>query len=85
MDIFICLVFFVFSDKVKLYGFGKHGDFSYGIYLYGFLVQQLVILAFHGQMSNTLNYVITLPIAIVCGVLSYKLIEYPCMQLKNKI
>lgn len=75
---------FAFSKTIRLYNFGKYGDFSYGIYLYGFLIQQLVIRAFHGQMSNTLNYMILLPIAILCGVLSYKLVEKPCMDLKKK-
>lgn len=75
---------FAYSERIRLYNFGKYGDFSYGIYLYGFLVQQLVIRAFHGQMSNTLNYLISLPIAIICGIISYKIIEKPCMKLKSR-
>jgi peptidoglycan/LPS O-acetylase OafA/YrhL len=76
---------FSFSKKIKFYHFGKYGDFSYGIYLYGFLIQQLVMIYFHGSMNNTLNYMISLPIAVMCGIASYFCIEKPCMNLKNKI
>lgn len=80
------LVFYIaFNEKIKLHNFGKYGDFSYGIYIYGFLIQQLVVLAFHGKMDNTINYLISIPIAIICGILSYHLIEKPCINLKKYI
>lgn len=75
---------FTFNKRVKFYNFDKYGDFSYGIFLYGFLVQNIVMIAFHGQMSNTLNYLISLPIAILCGVLSHKLVKKSCMNFKNR-
>lgn len=80
------IIFYIaFGKNIKLHNFGKYGDFSYGIYIYGFLIQQLVIMAFHGKMSNTLNFLISLPIAIICGVLSYYLVEKPCMSFKKYI
>lgn len=77
------LFYLAFSKKIKLQNFGKYGDFSYGIYIYGFLIQQLLIMAYHGKMSNTLNYLIALPIAVGMGVFSYHLVEKPCMKLKK--
>lgn len=77
------LFYFSLSKRIKLYNFGKYGDFSYGIYIYGFLIQQLVIMFFHGNMSNTLNYMISLPIAIILGALSFHVIETPFLKLKN--
>ena len=78
------LVFYIaFNNKIKLQNFGKYGDFSYGIYIYGFLIQQLVIMAYGGKMSNTLNYLISLPIAIFMGYLSYHFIEKRFSKLKN--
>ncbi len=75
---------FAFNKRIRFYGFDKYGDFSYGIFLYGFLVQNIVTIIFNRPMSNILNYLISLPIAIICGVISYKLVEKPCMDLKRK-
>lgn len=74
---------FAFSNKIKLYRFGKYGDFSYGIYIYGYLIQQIIIMFFNGQMTSTLNYIIAIPIAIVCGLLSYHLVEEKCLKFKK--
>lgn len=76
---------FAFSTKIKLYNFGKYGDFSYGVFLYGLLVQKLVISIVHGQMNGLLNYVISLPLAVLCGIVSYKLIEHPVTNFKKRI
>ncbi len=71
--------------KIKLYNFAKFGDFSYGIYIYGFLIQQLVVMSYNGHMSNTLNYIISVPLSIIMGAISYHFIERPCMNLKRVI
>lgn len=76
---------FAFNNNIKLNNFGKFGDFSYGIYLYGFVIQQILIVLNHGKMDNVVNFIIAFPIAILCGVLSYKFIEKPCMNLKRKL
>lgn len=75
---------FAFNPKVKLNNFGKYGDFSYGIYLYGFFIQQILIILNNGKMDNVLNFILALPIAILCGILSYYLIEKPCIRLKTR-
>ncbi len=84
----ICLtyiVFFIaFSSRVKLYNFAKYGDFSYGIYIYGFLIQQVLIYLFNGKMNNVLNLLLSVPIAILCGFISWHLIEKRCLELKMK-
>lgn len=79
------MFYFAFSKNINLNNFGKFGDFSYGIYIYGFLIQQLVIMAFGGKISNTLNYIISLPITICIGFISYHLIEKRFMNLKKYI
>jgi peptidoglycan/LPS O-acetylase OafA/YrhL len=50
------------------------GDYSYGIYIYGFVVQQLVVEAFptHGPLFNM---GVSAPIAIAAGFVSWELIE----------
>lgn len=78
------LIFYLaYCPKIQLQNFSKYGDFSYGIYIYGFMIQQVVIKIFGGNMSNTLNWIISLPIAIVCGVLSWHLVEKRFLVLKK--
>ena len=59
------------------------GDISYGVYLYGFPVQQgvsmLLPIAFLGPW---VNFLIALPIVIVLSVFSWKLVERPVLKLK---
>jgi len=79
------LLHLAFNKRIKFQNFGKYGDFSYGIYLYGFLIQQLVIMYFNGKISYTLNYLMSFLIALVMGIVSYHYIEKPCMSLKRLV
>ena len=60
----------------------KLGDMSYGTYLYGFLVQQII-----AQMIGTLgahwtNFLVSAPITLMLGFLSWRLVEKPAIALK---
>lgn len=78
------LIFYLaYCPKIKLQNFSKYGDFSYGIYIYGFMVQQVVIKIAGGEMNNILNWIISLPIAILCGMLSWHLVEKRFLALKK--
>lgn len=60
----------------------KFGDFSYGIYLWGFVVQQTLMHFFHfNQMQLMLS---SIPITYVCGALSWHLVEKHALRLKMK-
>lgn len=78
------LFYFTFSSKIRLHNFAKYGDFSYGIYLFGWPIQQLVTLylgkqiGFYGTLFTSIAFVI--PIAF----LSWHLVEKPALSLKNK-
>lgn len=63
---------------------GKHGDFSYGIYLYGFLFQQIVNKLGHGQLSPWENTLLSFPPTLIFAVLSWHLVEKPMLSLKPK-
>jgi len=60
------------------------GDYSYGIYLFGWPIQQLVHAAFP-EMGARGNWLIALPLAAGFGALSWYLVEKPCIQLGKKI
>ncbi len=78
------IIFYIaFCKRIKLQNFSKYGDFSYGIYIYGFMIQQCVVRLFGGRMDAKVNVLIALPIAIICGVLSWHIIEKRCLALKT--
>lgn len=59
--------------------FGKYGDFSYGIYIYAFPVQQFVIYlitkSLLGPMSWWVVFLVSFPVTLLFAVASWHLIE----------
>lgn len=62
-----------FARSVKL-----PGDYSYGVYLYGWPAQQ-VVYALFPSWNPLLNAVLSILIALVLAVLSWHFIEHPCL------
>lgn len=62
----------------------RFGDFSYGLYLYAFPVQQLVI-DLWGVQDAAVNFAAVLAITLVLAVLSWHLVERPSLALKDRI
>lgn len=58
-----------------LSNFARHGDFSYGVYLYSFFIQQVLVQAFHGTVSPLRLFWVSLPISLLIGILSWHGIE----------
>lgn len=58
-------------------------DYSYGIYLYGFVVQQMLTDVFP-DWSNYLNVIVAAPIAVLVAALSWHFVELPCLQLARR-
>jgi peptidoglycan/LPS O-acetylase OafA/YrhL len=56
-------------------------DMSYGVYLYGFPIQQLIVSAFPG-ISPTAMTMATIPLALAMGWVSYKFVEAPALAYK---
>ena len=87
---YITLPYFVFSlafaSKPVFSGLGRRLEPSYGIYLYGFFFQQLVI---YLQLKNgiSLGYTKSLLLSLVptlaAAVLSYYLVEKPALRLSR--
>lgn len=51
------------------------GNYSYGIYLFGWPIQQMVVSLFGGSMSIVLNCLISIPLACLAGILVYNVVE----------
>jgi peptidoglycan/LPS O-acetylase OafA/YrhL len=62
----------------------RFGDFSYGLYLYAFPVQQLVI-DLWGVRGAAANFLTVLSITSVFAVLSWHLVERPALALKDRV
>ena len=72
--------YFIFNKKIKLHNFSKYGDFSYGMYIYAFPIQQAIMYLFRDYnidfvIFTFLSFVITL----ILSILSWKLIESPTL------
>ncbi len=62
---------------------GYFGDFSYGIYIYGFLVQQLLVDLSHNTIGLYNLMWMALLITILLGVISWHLIEKRALSFKD--
>jgi len=69
---------FMFCQKII-----KGRDYSYGIYLYGFPVQQLLVYMTDNGMSAVENALYSWLVALGCAALSFHLIEKPALKLKK--
>jgi peptidoglycan/LPS O-acetylase OafA/YrhL len=63
----------------KLRAIKLPGDFSYGIYIYGFLIQQTVA-HFFPRIESYASNLICLPVALIFGYLSWNFVEFPSMR-----
>lgn len=68
-----------YAETPLLQRYNKFGDYSYGMYIYAFPIQQAVAAA--GVTSPLLNILIAFPCTLFCAVLSWHLIEQPSMRL----
>jgi peptidoglycan/LPS O-acetylase OafA/YrhL len=68
----------------RLRGFADQCDLSYGTYLYGFPIQQLVFECFGPNLKPYAVSVIAVPIALGLAFLSWTLVEAPFLRSKSR-
>lgn len=68
------------SPLLKRYN--RLGDYSYGTYVYAFPLQQWI--AALGVASPLLNIALSLPLVLVCAVLSWTFVEAPALRLRSR-
>ena len=64
--------------------FNKLGDYSYGVYLYGWPAQQ-IILVMKPEMSAIENAIGACVITLSLAIISWHFVESPCIKLKKRI
>ena len=76
------LLYIAFAHIPYLNKVGKFGDFSYGLYIFAFPIQQCVEFFMPG-ISPSGMFLLSSLIVIPISILSYKLVESKALSLKN--
>lgn len=63
--------------------FGKYGDFSYGIYIYAFPIQQTIALFYLNNLNFLTYTTLSIILTLIAAITSYHLIEKPALNLKK--
>jgi peptidoglycan/LPS O-acetylase OafA/YrhL len=77
------VIYIAYARLPKVARFGKHGDFSYGMYIFGFPVQQLLIYWFDADINLAMLALSSMAITLCFAVLSWRLVEAPALRLKR--
>ena len=78
------VIYLAYAPIPLISRFGKHGDFSYGMYIYAFPFQQLVVYLLGPEIGVFQLTVISLVPTLRLAILSWHLIESPAMRLKQR-
>jgi len=73
---------FAVTQTPVLHRIGRFGDLSYGIYLYGFLIQQIINSVTGNSLTPFQNAIMSMPIAALCAYISWHAIEKPALKYK---
>jgi peptidoglycan/LPS O-acetylase OafA/YrhL len=77
------LMIWVGMQPLPKVSFLQQGDYSYGLYLYAYPVQQMVAQLLPWSHEWWLNFAISTPIALGIAMLSWHLVEKPALTLKR--
>ncbi len=78
------VIYLAFMPAGRLTRFGRHGDFSYGLYIYAFPVQQALVAGADGGLSPLRLLALSFPITLLLAMCSWQLIEAPALRLKRR-
>lgn len=64
---------------------GRFGDFSYGIYIYAYMMQQLTVSLVGMHRPYWLGLIVSATLTLACAVVSWYVIERPALNLKRHL
>ena len=67
-----------------LRAFNRLGDYSYGVYIYAFPIQQLAV-HLQGPMTPTGNILVSAPPVLLLAALSWRGVEKPALAFKSRL
>jgi peptidoglycan/LPS O-acetylase OafA/YrhL len=77
------LLVIALSVRLPLHHFARHGDFSYGLYVFAYPIQQTVVWLLGPQISVALFFAVAFAAALFVAVLSWRFVEAPALALKK--
>lgn len=77
------LLYVAYTPVGRLPGFARYGDFSYGMYLYAYPIQQLLVQAFGPRLNVGTLFLSAWAISLAFAVTSWYLVESPFLRLKR--
>lgn len=77
------VIFLAYMPKGPIRLFNRLGDYSYGLYIYAFPIQQMVV-SFFGNMTPIELFNFSFPITLILSILSWGVIEKPALKLKTR-
>ena len=73
-----------FDPRIKLQRFARYGDFSYGIYVFAFPIQQVLIQHFGSHLTAFSLFAYAFSLTLLFAVASWYGVEKPFLQLKPR-
>jgi peptidoglycan/LPS O-acetylase OafA/YrhL len=77
------VIFLGLAPGLKLPNLARYGDFSYGVYIYAWPIQQSISLLLGRHASWLLDVLIAVPVSLGFAVLSWHFVEARALQLKD--
>lgn len=77
------LFYIAFHPGIRLHNFARYGDFSYGLYLFAFPIQQLLVRYFGAELTPYRLFLTAFPLTLLCAAFSWHFVEKPCLRLKT--
>lgn len=77
------VIHFAYMKIGKLHQFGRFGDFSYGIYVFAFPVQQSVMFLYGPGIGISAFAGLSFLVTLILAILSWHLVENPALKLKQ--
>jgi peptidoglycan/LPS O-acetylase OafA/YrhL len=77
------VLLYVAFQQSPLNGFGRHGDFSYGLYLYAFPIQQMLVQNLGRSTHPLVLAALAFPLTLLAAFLSWHIVERPFLRLKK--
>jgi peptidoglycan/LPS O-acetylase OafA/YrhL len=77
------VVVFLGLKKLPTLPLFRNGDYSYGIYIYGWPIQQSVLYLFPDHRNWWFNFMISLPLTFAFAAASWHFVERPFLSLRK--
>ena len=79
------LLYAAFTPALPLSRFGRYGDFSYGLYVFAYPIQQTIVHALGPGLPLPVFFTLSFGTTLALACASWHLIEAPALSLKPRV